>query len=1306
RILRPKNAPDTSNNAKNSTTARPINGKKKHPSWANDPSQLLPSYFRNLAKLDYSKYKTKRDAVFGLSKGLGSRAVKKPGKNPNKVTKCNPSFQRTDLNQTSRNEIMSTAETCLKAAKELQLSGDLEYEDFKTLKRNILSLNISTSEADLDTIKTLCAVLNELQIKTVSPGLKILSCNMGKITDSAKLRHLVSMFPDVSAFCISEVMWDREEVLRPTNWPQNYKITTHSQIGSSPLAFSMIVWSAHDIPDLTIMKSVGCFTIVKIKGPAKDNIVIVGYRFCDKSDLAKCRYKKYLNASPMIFCDWLDKLAHEYDKPCYNVYLTGDFNFEDIPRTHDPKPICERAKRTLKNFTNVIIQNTFYRPGVSPSCIDKLHCTNPANTKVKYLRLNEAPFNFDGHCGFTFSINAIPQPIPFEPFLVTKIGSRKEIFEEAMSFPSSPDHTDFSFCFSAMTKILDKCSVKSIKIKASAKRTKFNYSKRTWALINMTNDFKKAIGKQMVKTAYARKTLSILGIKIKRLKRIDEMNYRSQIKKQLGKDKNIIWELLKEVTDPPPIEKLDQPEDVLLEKVKKLQSDTVTHNVPYKGNDIPLISSEKLQKVDFNFAREVENLPSLYPEFLKLTGHTKGSSGLSKSFLDQLPAHFITEYIFKPLHMAAKNGSYPEELRTARIQCLPKGKGCIRPIAIAEPLSSILEKLLVFFLTPFIELNQLLPEVQSGFRSNLGCDTSLYQVVNVVSRAFDKGLCSILLLFDLKNAFGTTPHSSISFMAGKFAAGPFLRILNESLIRRIKVVKNGFSSETSDLLPFGIPQGGIIAPIIFSMYVSQLTDCLDSLPAGSKMALFADDQALILSARNHDELMVKAKEAIDVICKLVDELGMTLVGYKTQATIFGKPYKEVKYEDLVKVTVNNAEIEYSQTLKYLGTFISSIKGSLSFQRNTEILTGKSRGIVQRLRSLRPFVFARENAMLLRATLLGLIQHNYAILPPMTAAEQKRLQLIFHAGLKSSSASAWWFKVLTRKDSDWFLKAEHVAELLQDFGIPSLYLIKLSLFAKSISKCLILKRSNAQRNTLLAALKICSSLSHKVLFAVPDILLIKRRNQSIRKLNTLFDDNVPLIVVPKTSEFVLDIICSLLEQNVLEIRLMKHRSKKTAESKYSWPWHMQREFNEIPTYIRNQVPFNSFESALQNFLAAQHPHLFPSLPCTNCKEESFQITVAMQCDIPRLNDSVAYKQMVAFEKKEAKIDKELHNVLATIVQTYTDYSERSIALSPQMQGLVSKILGGFTCQVGTLLQELFRIADLDSYFDRTQSLFDQ
>ena len=64
-------------------------------------------------------------------------------------------------------------------------------------------------------------------------------------------------------------------------------------------------------------------------------------------------------------------------------------------------------------------------------------------------------------------------------------------------------------------------------------------------------------------------------------------------------------------------------------------------------------------------------------------------------------------------------------------------------------------------------------------------------------------------------------------MMNRFSEGPALRFLSEALERRYKVVKNGIHSTIRDFEPFGVPQGGVLAPIIFSLYISQLTDILE-----------------------------------------------------------------------------------------------------------------------------------------------------------------------------------------------------------------------------------------------------------------------------------------------------------------------------------------------------------------------------------------------------------------------------------------------------------------------------------------------
>jgi hypothetical protein len=699
---------------------------------------------------------------------------------------------------------------------------------FNKLLKEVKQLSSDDDPDSIAILKEICDNINEVLIKKVAHTLiciTVMSVNAGKITNSERIRLLCSMFPRISIFCFSEVMWPREEALRKTNWPQDHDIYTHDILGSSRDSYSLIVVNNQKVRNVSQLPSVGTFTVLKIKDSSTTAILCAGYRFCDKP-LSKCWYNKYIKASPLKFCEWVEEITDLYEKPCFKLFITGDFNTHDVPRPADPKAIASRLSNCLRRLVNIVTFPTFFRNN-SRSSIDKVWCSDPTRTRIKYLNLHQPPFGFDGHRGLSFEIPITESHIPFELFVSSTLASRSEVFSSALATEKeAPSLSCFEDHFDLLTSILDKNTTRKVRIKRPPNRNDFNYSSVTWNFINYLNDLKDKIRakdpKLFDKPLYKR-TLSILTAKIGKLKKLDEKRYRNDVSHRLSKNKNEIWDLLSHITAPPPPEKISDDENTLVDRVLELQTKTIKEVDVFDGPPVTLQCTKKLESLPITFNPTSDTMPSFYSEFLGLADITRGAAGLSKSFLDALPSSFIMDHLFDPIRSTMTAGEFPKCLRLSRVTVLSKGGGGIRPISINSPVGSILEKLIVFYLTPFLELNNLIPEAQSGFRTGLGCSTSLFQVVNGIARAYDRGKCVMAIMIDVRNAFGCIPHKSLIKLLEKVSKGPALSILSQSLERWIRVHKNGFISKTLPLREYGIPQGGLSPPYFSVISCPRLT---------------------------------------------------------------------------------------------------------------------------------------------------------------------------------------------------------------------------------------------------------------------------------------------------------------------------------------------------------------------------------------------------------------------------------------------------------------------------------------------------
>lgn len=488
--------------------------KPKPPSWAKNPSNFIPRLIMKESGLNPENYRLekKKNACVELPRN-------------NRYLELNPVSQSSTPGSQQPSQPDRTVCANVKAlAAEMQelLLKDISpsSKKYKTLSRKIKKLSVTADPDSISLLKSICHNMNLMESKKVSKEIIVMSLNMGRITDPEKLRLLINMFPKVSIFLFSEVMWEIDEVNRKTNWPPSFRLFCHKQLGKSNLAYSFIAWNTERVKNVEQLDSVGTFTVGKItKKGSKSCILATGYRFNDNA--ANCWYKKNLGSLPTKFCDWVDQLADLYNKDCYRFFLCGDWNIEDLPRTGDPKEIALRLSSKLRTMTNLIFLPTFFRDNCRASSIDKVYTNCPNGTRIKYLNLHKPPHNHDGHCGVHFQIGIEEEPVFHEVFVCSKLKSRREIFESAMKLEASLEGNTYENHFNLLSKILENNTVKTVSIKVPKSRNDFNYSKATWLFINFQNDLKESLSKETISSNLGRKTLSILAIKIKTLMKIE-----------------------------------------------------------------------------------------------------------------------------------------------------------------------------------------------------------------------------------------------------------------------------------------------------------------------------------------------------------------------------------------------------------------------------------------------------------------------------------------------------------------------------------------------------------------------------------------------------------------------------------------------------------------------------------------------------------------------------------------------------------------------------------------------------------------
>ena len=190
-----------------------------------------------------------------------------------------------------------------------------------------------------------------------------------------------------------------------------------------------------------------------------------------------------------------------------------------------------------------------------------------------------------------------------------------------------------------------------------------------------------------------------------------------------------------------------------------------------------------------------------------------------------------------------------------------------RPVSNLSFISKELERIVYFQFLNHITANKLIDKFQSAYKPGHSTETALIRVVNDMLNAIDNGNLSLLTLLDLSAAFDTIDHFILleRLQTSFCIDGLPLKWVKSYLSNKHQRVK--IDNNLSNVLPilYGVPQGSVLGPLLFSMYIYPLTDVIDD------HKLFyhvnADDTQLYCSSSSDqiDSLLDKTSTSADAI---------------------------------------------------------------------------------------------------------------------------------------------------------------------------------------------------------------------------------------------------------------------------------------------------------------------------------------------------------------------------------------------------------------------------------------------------------
>ena len=283
-------------------------------------------------------------------------------------------------------------------------------------------------------------------------------------------------------------------------------------------------------------------------------------------------------------------------------------------------------------------------------------------------------------------------------------------------------------------------------------------------------------------------------------------------------------------------------------------------------------------------------------------------------------------------------GKVPLEWKSALVYPVLKGGnsedvGNYRPVSVLPIIVKIFERLLHRQLYRYLQMHSILYSTQSGFRPQHTTQDVVVAMVDEWRKALDEDKLVGAVMLDLSKAFDLVNHSILLKKMERYGIrGVELSWFMDYLTGRSQRVCVG--QDRSDWIDVhkGVPQGSVLGPLLFILYVNDLPRVLEA----CTIKQYADDTTVSHTAVSASDLELSLNRDMESITKWMDKNRLKLNAKKTQLLLLGRRFRAHELES-VKVIMNGEQLIRSRMVKYLGVWIDD---GLTWRRHIEMVRKK------------------------------------------------------------------------------------------------------------------------------------------------------------------------------------------------------------------------------------------------------------------------------------------------------------------------------------------------------------------------------
>ncbi len=349
---------------------------------------------------------------------------------------------------------------------------------------------------------------------------------------------------------------------------------------------------------------------------------------------------------------------------------------------------------------------------------------------------------------------------------------------------------------------------------------------------------------------------------------------------------------------------------------------SISKNIP--AADISHNNEEVNVNNNINFGFKDVNDEYIFDQLCSLP--EKKATGVDEipAKLLKISAEEITPIVTFLVNTSLRTGMFPSKWKKARIcpvfKSGDKKDPCnYRPISILPILSKIIERTVFDQLYPFLDKNNMLHDSQSGFRPGFSTSSALINITEDWLKSIDNGNYIGLVMIDLRKAFDTVNHDLLIEKLPKYGLDDHVvKWLKDYLNDRFHITSVNGSRSNEQKSVCGIPQGSILGPLLFILYINDLPNYVSNV----NVSMYADDTAIYYSSNDVNDIVDKMNNDLVNVDKWLAKNKLSLNVDKTNFMLIGTPQKLAQVHNYdFNVNINGTRLQKVDHCKHLGVEI-------------------------------------------------------------------------------------------------------------------------------------------------------------------------------------------------------------------------------------------------------------------------------------------------------------------------------------------------------------------------------------------------